>query len=79
VVDDHGRVGVPVTVDDGVPAVLGGGRAGMVAQDWPTTYKAEYLAVTRLQADALVTIDPGLAAKAQGVVPLANLSNLLVG
>ncbi len=27
----------------------------------------EYLAVTRLQADALVTVDPGLAAAARGL------------
>ena len=39
---------------------------------------AEYLAVTRLQADALVTVDPHLAAKADGVVPIASLDALLV-
>jgi predicted nucleic acid-binding protein len=37
---------------------------------------AEYLAVTRLQADALVTVDPELAAKAEGVVPLAPVTAL---
>ena len=42
-------------------------------QGWETTLDAEYLAVTRLQADALVTIDPGLAAKARDVVPVAPL------
>lgn len=45
-------------------------------QDWDTTYDAEYLAVTRLQADALVTIDPALAARAEGLVPLAPLDAL---
>jgi predicted nucleic acid-binding protein len=45
-------------------------------QHWATTYDAEYLAVTRLQADALVTIDPEMAAKAEGLVPLAPLSDL---
>lgn len=40
---------------------------------------AEYLAVTRLQADALVTLDPGLAALADGVVPLAPVEALLSG
>ncbi|MET0693783.1 MAG: hypothetical protein ABWY56_07620 [Propionibacteriaceae bacterium] len=45
-------------------------------QDWDTTSEAEYLAVTRLQADALVTIDPELAARAQGIVPLAALEDL---
>src|SRR2546430_3448673 len=36
---------------------------------WVTTYDAEYLAVTRLQADALITIDPALATNAQGLPP----------
>jgi predicted nucleic acid-binding protein len=44
--------------------------------DWETTYDAEYLAVTRLQADALVTVDPALATKAKDVVPLAPLEAL---
>jgi predicted nucleic acid-binding protein len=43
---------------------------------WETTYDAEYLAVTRLQADALITIDSGLAAKAKDVVPLAPIEAL---
>ncbi len=45
-------------------------------QGWETTYEAEYLAVTKLQADALVTVDPALAAKAKGLVPLAQLEVL---
>jgi predicted nucleic acid-binding protein len=45
-------------------------------QGWETTYDAEYLAVTRLQADALVTVDAALAAKAEDVVPLAPLEAL---
>ena len=45
-------------------------------QGWTTTYDAEYLAVTRLQADALITVDPAMAAKAEGVVPLAHLEAL---
>ena len=43
---------------------------------WETTYDAEYLAVTKLQADALVTVNPALAAKAEDVVPLARLAAL---
>jgi predicted nucleic acid-binding protein len=46
-------------------------------QGWETTYDAEYLAVTRLQADALVTVDPALATKAKDVVPLAPLESLV--
>ena len=45
-------------------------------QHWETTFDAEYVAVTRLQADALVTVDPEMAAKADGLVPLAPLSAL---
>lgn len=33
---------------------------------WETTYDAEYLAVAKLQADALVTLTPVLAAKSRG-------------
>ena len=45
-------------------------------QGWDTTFDAEYLAVTQLQADALVTIDAALAARAAPVVPLAPLAAL---
>jgi len=45
-------------------------------QGWRTTYDAEYLAVTRLQADAFVTVDPAMATKAENVVPLAPLDVL---
>jgi predicted nucleic acid-binding protein len=47
-------------------------------QGWDTTYDAEYVAVTALQADALVTVDAELAAKADGLVPLAPFEHLLV-
>jgi predicted nucleic acid-binding protein len=43
---------------------------------WETTFDAEYLAVTRLQADALITIDPQLATKAADIIPLAPLAAL---
>ena len=45
-------------------------------QGWDSTYDAEYLAVTKLQADALITIDPSMAARAEGLVPLAPLGAL---
>lgn len=45
--------------------------------DWDTLRDAEYLAVTRLQADALVTIDPRLAAMARDIVPVAAIDDLL--
>lgn len=44
--------------------------------DWETIGSAEYLAVARLQADALITVDPSLARRAAGVVPLAKLEDL---
>lgn len=44
--------------------------------DWDTTVDAEYLAVTTLQADALVTVDPEMAARAASVVALAPLAAL---
>ena len=55
------------------------GTAWRLAREhgWPTLREAEYLAVTRLQADALVTVDPELAATADGVVPVASLEALL--
>ena len=45
--------------------------------DWPSIRDAEYLAVTRLQADALVTVDAELAERAEGVVALAAYDALL--
>ena len=47
-----------------------------IERGWDATFAAEYLAVTKLQADALVTIDEELAAKAVGVVPTAPLEAL---
>lgn len=47
--------------------------------DWDTLRDAEYLAIARLQADALVTVDPDLAARAADVVPVASLEALFTG
>lgn len=57
------------------------GTAWRIARErgWDTLRDAEYLAVTRLQADALVTVDPDLAARAEGVVPVAPLEAVLDG
>ncbi|HEY6933807.1 MAG TPA: hypothetical protein VI452_10440 [Marmoricola sp.] len=49
-----------------------------LAHGWDTLRDAEYLAVTRLQADALVTVDHDLASVAAGIVPTAELRDLLV-
>ncbi len=45
-------------------------------QGWTDLQDAEYLAIARLQADALVTIDARLAALAEGLVPSAPLQAL---
>lgn len=44
--------------------------------DWPDTYRAEYVALTLLQGDALVTFDSELAAAAGRIVHLASLDDL---
>ncbi|MGC5015684.1 type II toxin-antitoxin system VapC family toxin [Streptosporangium sp. DT93] len=44
---------------------------------WPNTYKAEYIALTRLQADALVTFDDELAKAASTLVTIAPLTEVL--
>lgn len=46
-------------------------------QGWDSLREAEYIAITHLQADALVTVDEGLAAKAENVVPVAQFGALL--
>ena len=43
---------------------------------WPETYEAEYLALTQLQADALVTLDKQLARRARDVVQIATIDAL---
>jgi predicted nucleic acid-binding protein len=44
--------------------------------EWASTYDAEYLALTRLQADAFVTLNPELARRAEDVVPVATIDAL---
>lgn len=48
-------------------------------QDWSTLRDAAYLAVTRLQADALATVDEAMAARAAGIVPVVPFDALLIG
>jgi predicted nucleic acid-binding protein len=38
---------------------------------WADTFTAEYLALTQLQADAFITLDPALARAVEGVVATA--------
>jgi predicted nucleic acid-binding protein len=43
---------------------------------WASTYDAEYVALTQLQADALVTLDADLARSVQGIVATASIDAL---
>jgi predicted nucleic acid-binding protein len=43
---------------------------------WPDTFDAEYVALTRLQADALVTLDQELARAVKGLVAVAPIEVL---
>ena len=44
---------------------------------WEAIGDAEYIAVTRLQADALIALDESLARRANGIVPMASLDALV--
>jgi predicted nucleic acid-binding protein len=44
---------------------------------WASTYTAEYLALTQLQADAFVTLDAELARSVEGIVATASIDALL--
>ena len=43
---------------------------------WASTYNAEYVALTQLQADALVTLDADLARSVEGIVETASIDAL---
>jgi predicted nucleic acid-binding protein len=43
---------------------------------WDTTFDAEYIAVCKLQADAFISTDAAMRAKAEPIVPLATLADL---
>jgi len=45
--------------------------------NWPDTYRTEYIALTQLQADALVTADDELAAAARAFVEIRSPADLL--
>jgi indolepyruvate ferredoxin oxidoreductase alpha subunit len=53
-------------------------RAWQVADQlgWAETYDAEYVALTQLQADALITLDAELARRVEGIVRTATLDAL---
>jgi indolepyruvate ferredoxin oxidoreductase alpha subunit len=43
---------------------------------WESTFDAEYVALTRLQADALVTMDEELARAVEGLIETARIEDL---
>ena len=43
---------------------------------WASTYNAEYVALTQLQADAFVTLDKKLARSLEGIVATASIDAL---
>ena len=43
---------------------------------WASTYNAEYIALTQLQADAFVTLDADLARSVEGIVTTASIDAL---
>ncbi|MGH3018052.1 MAG: type II toxin-antitoxin system VapC family toxin [Gaiellaceae bacterium] len=53
-------------------------RAWEVADElgWASTYAAEYVALTQLQADAFVTLDEKLARAVEGLVETASIDAL---
>jgi predicted nucleic acid-binding protein len=53
-------------------------RAWEVADQlgWASTYDAEYVALTQLQADALITLDAELAESVEGIVETASIDAL---
>jgi predicted nucleic acid-binding protein len=43
---------------------------------WASTYDAEYIALTQLQADAFITLDEKLARSVEGIVVVASIDAL---
>lgn len=46
---------------------------------WASTYSAEYIALTQLQADAFITLDADLARSVEGMVVIASIEALRQG
>jgi predicted nucleic acid-binding protein len=44
--------------------------------EWASTYDAEYIALTQLQGDAFVTLDPDLARRVAEIVAVATVDDL---
>lgn len=44
---------------------------------WPDTFIAEYVALTQLQADAFVCMDPDVSRAVSGLVTVASIDDVL--
>jgi predicted nucleic acid-binding protein len=44
---------------------------------WPDTFVAEYIALTQLQADAFICLDPELSRAVSGTVTVASIDELI--
>jgi predicted nucleic acid-binding protein len=55
------------------------GRAWEIAAQlgWPDTFVAEYIALTQLQADTFVCMDPVLSRNVSGIVKVASIDDLM--
>jgi predicted nucleic acid-binding protein len=53
-------------------------RAWDIAEQlgWASTYDAEYVALTQLQADAFITLDAQLARSVEGIITTASIDAL---
>ena len=60
----------------GRPRLPAGRLADRARPPARSTAEAEYLAVTRLQADVFVSVDPAARARAEGVVPVGTVDQL---
>jgi predicted nucleic acid-binding protein len=60
-------------VDSGAVLHLAGIRINV---GWASTYDAEYVALTPLQADAFITMDADLAQSVKGIVATASIDAL---
>ncbi|MEE8602482.1 type II toxin-antitoxin system VapC family toxin [Euzebya tangerina] len=48
-----------------------------LSNEWESTYDAEYIALTQLHGTALVATDPDLRARAEGLVDVCSVADLI--
>ena len=77
-IGDGHRLVAPTLLRSQLPSLLFHEVAWKIANQlgWSDTFDAEYVALTQLQADAFVTLDPRLASAASELVKLAPIEEL---